>query len=142
MVFALVKKVQAEVCDRFRIPDTKGIYDLIVVSYDRHIIRHCQYRLIALLYETGSSCGMVILYVYITAEFYFFCIFRTTQFKGIAVFQPVIGNLYLVAVSDLLFEQTIVITDTAAVKPENPGNRQPDVPVRRFQEPDPVPGLL
>ena len=29
---------------------------------------------------------------------------------------PVIGNLYLITVADLLFEHTVLVTDTAAVR--------------------------
>ena len=45
----------------------------------------------------------------------FFCVFRTTKFKWISIFQPVIWNLYLISVFDLLFEHTITITDTTSI---------------------------
>src|SRR5699024_3527572 len=115
VVFTLVKKVQTEICDRLCVPDTKGIYDFIIVPNNRHIVRNCQYGLVPLLYKMSSSCSIIILYVYIAAEFYFFRIFRTAQFKGIAVFQPVIRNLYLISVFNFLYEQTIMITNTAAI---------------------------
>ena len=44
-----------------------------------------------------------------------FCIFRTTKFKWISIFQPVIWNFYLISVFDLLFEHTITITDTTSI---------------------------
>ena len=124
VVFSLIKKVKTEVCNRLRIPDTKGIYDFIIISYDRHIIRNCQYRLIALLHKTGPACSMVVFRIYITAEFYFFCIFRTAQFKGIAVFQPVVRNLYLITVFDFLLKQTVMVTDTAAVSAVAQGSQR------------------
>ena len=45
----------------------------------------------------------------------FFCIFRTTKFKWISIFQPVIRYFYLISVFDLLFEHTITITDTTSI---------------------------
>ena len=45
----------------------------------------------------------------------FFCIFRTTKFKWISIFQPVIRYFYLISVFDLLFEHTVTITDTASI---------------------------
>ena len=115
VIFSLVKKIKTEVCNRLRIPDTKGIYDFIIISHNRHIIRNCQNRLISFLHKMSSSSCIVVFYVYITAEFYFFCVFRTAQFKGVSVFQPVIRNLYLVTIFNFLFEQTIMIADTAAI---------------------------
>ena len=55
------------------------------------------------------------MHTYIATEFNRFRILRSTQFKRIAIHQPVIGNLYLITVADLLLEHTITITDTAAV---------------------------
>ena len=45
----------------------------------------------------------------------FFCVLRTAKFKWISVFQPVIRNLYLISVFDLLFEHTVTITDTTSI---------------------------
>ena len=42
-------------------------------------------------------------------------IFRTAQFKRITIFQPVIRNLKLETILDLLLEHTVTVTDTAAI---------------------------
>ena len=51
----------------------------------------------------------------IATEFHNFRILRSAQFERITIHQPVIGNLYLITVADLLLEHTITITDTAAI---------------------------
>ena len=114
-VFTFVKFIQLEFADWLCIPDTQSIYDFIVISYDWHIIWNSQNRLVTFLNEMVSSCCRIIFYAYITAEFYFFCIFRTTQFKRISVFQPVIRYFYLISIFNFLFEQTIMITNTASI---------------------------
>ena len=115
MIFSLVKQIQTEISDRFCIPDSQSVDDLVIVTNDRHIVRNSHYRLITFLDELISSGSCIIFHAYISAEFYFFCIFRTTQFEWITIFQPVIRYFYLIAVFDFLFEQTIVITDTTAI---------------------------
>ena len=49
LVITLVKRIQSEVYDRLCIPDAESIYDLIVISQDRHVKRHCLYCLISLM---------------------------------------------------------------------------------------------
>ena len=115
MIFSLVKQIQTEISDRFCIPDSQSVDDLVIVTNDRHIVRNSHYRLITFLDELISSGSCIIFHAYISAEFYFFCIFRTAQFEWITIFQPVIRYFYLIAVFDFLFEQTIVITDTTAI---------------------------
>ena len=51
----------------------------------------------------------------IATEFHDLRILRSAQFERITIHQPVIGNLYLITVADLLLEHTITITDTAAI---------------------------
>ena len=45
----------------------------------------------------------------------FLSILGSSQFQRIAVLQPVIRNFHLIAVSDLLLEHTVLVTDTCAV---------------------------
>ena len=120
-VITFVKQVKLELTDGLCIPDPQGIDDLVVVSHDRHIVRNSQHRLVSLLYEIVSACSRVIFYFHIAAEFYFFGVFRTAKLEWIAVFQPVIRYFHLESVLDLLFEQTIMVTDAAAVSTVSKG---------------------
>ena len=49
------------------------------------------------------------------SELYNLRILGTAQFKGVAVFQPVVGNLHLITVLNLLLEHAVTVTDTTAV---------------------------
>ena len=88
---------------------------MVAVSYDRIIIRDRHYRFIVLLNEVCLSC-LIVFHTDISAKTYFFRIFRSAKLKRITIFQPVIRCFYLIAVSDLLLEHTITVTDTASVR--------------------------
>ena len=115
VVITFVEGIQGEVLNSLCIPDGQRVYNIVVVSYDWHIVRNCVYRLIIFLYEVYASGSLIILLCYVSAKFYFFCVFRAFQLEWIAVFQPVVRYFYLITVADLLFEHTVFITDTAAV---------------------------
>ena len=115
VIFSLIKQVQTEICDRFCIPDSQSIDNLVVISNNRHIVRNRHNRLISFLYKMISSCRRIVNHPHITAEFYFFCVFRAAQLKRISILQPVIRHFYLITIFNLLFKQTIVVTDTAAI---------------------------
>ena len=114
LVIALIKGIQLEALYRLRIPDTQGVYNAIAITHDGEIKRNRLNGLIALLGKYVSAI-LVGVYADITAELYDLGVFGSAQFKRIAVHQPVIGNLYLITVADLLLEHTITITDTAAI---------------------------
>ena len=86
---------------------------MVAVSYDRIIIRDRHYRFIVLLNEVCLSC-LIVFHTDISAKTYFFRIFRSAKLKRVTIFQPVIRCFYLIAVSDLLLEHTITVTDTAS----------------------------
>ena len=115
LVVTLVKGIQLEVYDRLCIPDTESIYHIIVIACDRHIIRNSFYCLVSFVDKSGSTLFSIIFCSYIAAEMYFLGIFRTTEFEWIAVFQPVIRYLNLVSVFDLLFEHSVMVTDSTAI---------------------------
>ena len=114
MVITAVKGLQLEINDRLRIPDTQGIDNMIIITDDRVVIRNCLNRLIILLYKTYLAL-IIIFYTDISAEAHFLGIFRSSEFKRIAVHKPVIRRLYLITVLDLLLEHTVAVTDTASV---------------------------
>ena len=40
VIITLVKRVKVEVYDRLCIPDTKCVYNIVVITCDRHIVRN------------------------------------------------------------------------------------------------------
>ena len=114
VIVASVKRIQLEVHDRLRIPDTKGIYHMVIVSHDRVVVRYGQYRLIILLNEMGSAF-FVILYPDISAKAHFLCVFGPAKFKGIAILEPVIRLLHLISIFNLLLKHSVMITYATAI---------------------------
>ena len=114
-VIALVKGIQLEAFHRLRIPDSEGIHDPVAISHNRKVIGHCLHALIALLNKIASSV-LVDADIHIAAELDLLGIFRPAQLKGIAVNQPVVRHLHLIAVPDLLLEHTVAVADPAAVR--------------------------
>ena len=115
VVITFVEGVQVKVYDRLCVPDTKCIYNIVVITCDRHIVRNSLYCLISLMDKFILVLHRIPLNTYVSAEMNFFCILRTTELEGIAVLQPVIRYLYLITVTDLLLEHTITVTDSASV---------------------------
>ena len=115
MIFPAVKCVELKVCDCLCIPDTKCIHNMVSISYDRHIIWNCKYRFIIFLDKIILFGLFIILYTDRTTKTDFLCILVTTDFKRIAIFEPVIRYFYLIAIFDLLFEHTVAVTDSTAV---------------------------
>ncbi len=58
---------------------------------------------------------LVIFHTDISAKTHFLRILRTSQFKGVAVHQPVVRRLHLVAVLNLLLKHTVTVTDSAPI---------------------------
>ena len=115
MVFSSVKCIQFKVCDCLCIPDTQCIDYVVAISYDRHIIWNSKYGFIIFLDEIFFLGLFIILYTNGTTKTDFLCILVTTNFKRIAIFEPVIRYFYLIAIFDLLFEHTVAVTDSTAV---------------------------
>ena len=115
VIITLVKRVKVEVYDRLCIPDTKCVYNIVVITCDRHIVRNSLNCLISFMDEFILVLHRIPLNAYISAEMNLFCILRTTELERIAVLQPVIRCLYLITVTDLLLEHTITVTDSASV---------------------------
>ena len=113
-VISLVEGIQLEALYRLCIPDSQSIYNAVAISYNREIKGNCPDCLIILLLKAASAI-LITVHGNVSAEFYQLCIFRSAQFKGISVFQPVIRHFYLITVLDFLLEHTIAVTDAAAV---------------------------
>lgn len=109
-VITLVKGIQSEVYDGLCVPDTESIYDLIVISQDRHVKRHGLYRLISPDNLFDPVAGS-----YSTRTASVSKNIPGGAVQRITVFQPVIRNLKLKTILDLLLEHTVTVTDTAAI---------------------------
>ena len=114
LIITFVKGIQLEAVHRLCIPDAQCIDNTVTVTDDRKIVRNGTHCLIAFLLKILSAV-LIHVYIHIAAEPNLLGIFRSAQLKRIAVLQPVIGHFNLKSVSDLLFEHTVAVTDTAAV---------------------------
>ena len=113
-VVAFVERIKLEAINRFRVPDTQRIHNAVAITDDRQVIGNRPYYLIALLFEITSAV-LVHIYIDISAKFHFLGVFRSSQFKRIAVPQPVIRHFNLISVPDFLLEHTITVTDATAI---------------------------
>ncbi len=114
-IIALVKRVEAELFHRLRIPDAQRIDEAIAVADDRKIIRNRFDALIPFL-PVHRPAGRQLIAGHIAAEMNFLCVFRALDLQRVAVLEPVVRLLNLVAVDDLLPEHAVVITDAAPVR--------------------------
>ena len=114
LVLPFVKGIQLEAFNSLCIPDTKRVYDSVAITNDRKIIGNRSYALIAFLNEIASSV-FIHMYIDIATKFYCLGIFRSSQFKRIAVCKPVVRHLHLITISDLLLEHTVAVSDATAV---------------------------
>ena len=83
-ILTSVEGVQVEGVDRLRIPDAQGIYHIVSVTHDRHVIRNRTDGLIALLAEVLSAV-ITDLHGNVTAEFYFTRVLGAADLKRVAV---------------------------------------------------------
>ena len=114
VVISFVKGIQLKYFYRLCVPDHQRIYHVIVITYDRHIIRYGNYRLIIPLHKLDSAVRLC-LCRNIPSKFYFIGILRSAQLERIAVLQPVVRNFHLITVLNFLFEHTVTVTDSTAV---------------------------
>ena len=96
------------------IPQAQGIYSTVLVADNRHIIRHGSYLGIALMH---GSRGTVIVdaHIRLAIKTNLYGLVRLPELPGKAVTQPVIRNLYLLVVDDLLLKEAVLVTDTATM---------------------------
>ena len=113
LVISPVKGIQIEGVNRLRIPDPQGIDHVVSIADHRQIIGHSSHRLVSFLDKTIHA--VPVFNAHITAEFYLYGILRAADLKGIAVLQPVIRHLHLIAIFNLLLKHTIAIANAAAI---------------------------
>ena len=116
VIISSVKLIKLEVRNSLRVPYTQRVDYMVAVSYDRHIVGNSHNRFIVFLDEFILACYRIFFKTDISAETYFLRILFPAELKGVALFEPVVRHLDLVAVPDLLFEHTVTVADTAAVR--------------------------
>ena len=113
VVIALVELVELEIVNCLGIPDAERVNEMIVVADDRELVGNGHNSLAVLLYEALAALR-VLSHANVAAETDQLCIIGVLHLEGIAVLEPVIGNLDLEAVIDLLLEHTVLVADSAA----------------------------
>ena len=113
-VVALVEGIQLEAAHGLRIPHPQGVDDAIAISHDRHVVGDGLHRLVVLLHIMVPAV-LIGAHGDIAAEFHLLGILRSAQLEGIALRQPVVRNLYLETVLNLLLEQAVAVADAAAI---------------------------
>ena len=114
-VISTVECIQMEISNRFRIPDSQCIDNMVSISDDRHIVRHRTHRTVILLNKINALCHRIILDPDVTTEADLFCVFIPANLKRIAVLQPVVWHLYLIAVLNFLLEHSVTVADAASI---------------------------
>ena len=106
---AIIREITVHLC----IPQAQGVHGLVMVAHDRHIIGHSHDRHGILMHQLQGAV-LHFLHVGIAVEFDIHSLVCLAVLPGKAVLQPVVRDLHLVAVNELLLEQTVLIADAAA----------------------------
>ncbi len=114
LIIALVEGIQMEAVDRLRVPDAERIHKAVSVTDDRHVIRNRLDCVITFLTENRPSV-LIHMAGHIAAEMNFLCILGSSELERISVLEPVVRNLDLISVADLLLEHAVAVADAAAV---------------------------
>ena len=98
----------------FGVPKSESVDGFVVVADNRHVVRDSHNGHCVFVDEFQRAVGLL-LHVSVAVEF------DVDGFVGLAIFpsetvaQPVVGNFNLLTLNDFLFEETVLITDGAAV---------------------------
>ena len=107
---SIVREILSCLC----IPQAQGIYGAVLVADNRHIIRHSSYLGIALMHS--SRCTVIVdAHIRLTIKANLYGLVWLPELPGKAISQPVIRNLYLLVVDDLLLKEAVLVTDTATM---------------------------
>ena len=122
LVVTLIELLETEGLLRLGIPYTEGIHDMIAIADHWCIVRNRDHGLIALLNEL--QLAVLVMGLHPAAELDFLLKLCTTKLERVAVSQPVIRHLTLIAVLDLLLEHTILVADATATRPVVEGSER------------------
>ena len=107
---AVIRKIAVDLC----IPEAQRVDRVVVVADDRHVVRHCHDRH-RILVDEFEAAVRHLLHVGIAVELDVDGLIRLAVLPGKAVLEPVVRDLDLVALDDLLLEQAVLVADAAAV---------------------------
>ena len=113
LVIALVEGIQAEGVHGLGIPHAQGVDQAVAVAHDGQVVGDGPDALVAGLVESRTAVLNAGLDV--AAETDLAGILVALDLKGVAVLQPLVRDLDLVAVDDLLLEHAVMVADAAAV---------------------------
>ena len=103
-----------EVAVDLGVPEAQRVDRVVVIADNRHIIRHSHDRHRIFVDELETAV-FHLLHVGIAVELDVDGLVRLAVLPGKTVLEPVVRNLDLVAVDNLLLEQTVLVADAAAV---------------------------
>ena len=106
--------VVGEVAVDLRVPEAQRVDRMVVVADDRHVVRHRHDRQRVLVDELQRAV-LELLHIGIAVELDIDRLIRLAVLPGEAVLEPVVGDLDLVAVNDLLLKEAVLVADAAAV---------------------------
>ena len=115
LIVTLIELLETEGLLRLSIPYTEGVYDMVAIADHRRIVRNRNHGLIALLNEL--QLAVLVMGLYPATELHFLLKLCTTKLERVAVSQPVIRHLTLIAVLDLLLEHAVLVADATATCP-------------------------
>ena len=112
IAFAEHGKIKARAV-RFRAPEAQRIDGSVTEAGNRHVVRHCQDRLIVLIFHAQLPIrASSPVHSNRSAESYHAGLVVAPRFPYVFDLEPVIGALNLVSVSDLLLEQAVPVADS------------------------------
>ena len=114
VIIPLVKGIQRKIIDGLRIPDAQRVHKAVAVAHDRHVVGDGLDGAVALLPEHDPSVCRLI-GGHVAAEVHLLGVLGPAKLKRVAVLEPVVRNLHLIAVADLLLEHPVAVADAAAV---------------------------
>ena len=85
LVITLIERVKVKRINRLCVPDSKRVNSIIAISKNRNIIWNSDYRTVIFLNEHISSSLLISVRTYISTKFNFISVFRSLNFKWIAI---------------------------------------------------------
>eukprot|EP00128_Syssomonas_multiformis_P015811 Colp12_sorted_trinity150504_noHs@1565 len=116
-VVTMVEVGEIEAVGASRRPQTHGVaYGVLAVARDGRVVGHSHHDLAVRPGEAEATSVDDV-----AIEQHRGGILRTSDFPRVAVAEPVVGDLDLLAVTNLLLENTILITETVAISGQGKG---------------------
>ena len=112
VVLALAEGLEVEALGAPGRPHAQGVHRLRVIAHNGHVVGHGFHRVVILVDKLGLAVLRGLFHV--TAEVHLAGVLHHGHFPGIAVGQPAVRQLHLLAVHNLLAEQAVFVADGAA----------------------------